>query len=138
MLCRRVAREIEYKGLGIAFATAAEVCRKKSGDCTEHGVLLAALGRALGIPSRVVTGLIYVSEMGGRKNVLGFHMWTQFWIADQWVDLDAAWDQVDVDPTHITLGTHSLNHDSMASLVSGVMLKMGRLRVSIAETAPKR
>ena len=136
LLCHRVAREIEHKDLGTAFATAAEVCRNKTGDCTEHGVLLAALGRAVGIPARVATGLIYVSEFGGRHNVLGFHMWTQFWIAGQWVDLDAAWNQVDVDPTHITLGTHSLKHGSVGSLISSVMLEMDKLRFSVMASDP--
>ncbi len=137
LLCRKVAQEIEYKDLGTAFATAAEVSRKKTGDCTEHGVLLAALGRAVGIPSRVVTGLIYVSDIAGQQDVLGFHMWTQFWIAGKWIDLDAAWNQTDVDPTHIALGTHSLQHGSVGSLISAVMLNMDKLRISIIDSDPK-
>jgi len=137
LLCRKVAEVIEDKDLGTAFATAAEVCRKKTGDCTEHGVLLAALGRVVGIPSRVVTGLIYVSEFGGQKDVLGFHMWTQFWIAGQWIDFDAAWNQVDVDPTHITLTTNSLQDGSIGGLVSSVMLKMNKYRISIVDSDPK-
>ena len=137
LLCHKVAQTIENKDLGTAFATAAEVCRKRTGDCTEHGVLLAALGRVVGIPSRVVTGLIYVSEFGGQQNVLGFHMWTQFWIAGQWIDFDAAWDQVDVDPTHIALTTDSLQDGSIGGLVSSVMLKMNKYRISIIDSDPK-
>ena len=137
LLCHKVAEVIEDKDLGTAFATAAEVCRKKTGDCTEHGVLLAALGRVVGIPSRVVTGLIYVSEFGGQRDVLGFHMWTQFWIAGQWIDFDAAWDQVDVDPTHIALTTDSLQDASVGGLMSPVMLKMNSYRISIVDSDPK-
>ena len=137
LLCRKVAEVIEDKDLGTAFATAAEVCRKKTGDCTEHGVLLAALGRVVGIPSRVVTGLIYVSEFSGQQDVLGFHMWTQFWIAGQWIDFDAAWDQVDVDPTHIALTTDSLQDASVGGLMSPVMLKMNSYRISIVDSDPK-
>jgi len=137
LLCRKVAEVIEDKDLGTAFATAAEVCRKKTGDCTEHGVLLAAVGRVVGIPSRVVTGLIYVSEFAGQRDVLGFHMWTQFWIAGQWIDFDAAWDQVDVDPTHIALTTDSLQDASVGGLMSPVMLKMNHYRISIVDSDPK-
>ena len=137
-LCRAVAEEVKYKDLGTAFATAAEVCRKKTGDCTEHGVLLAALGRAVGIPTRVVTGLLYVPEIAGQRDVLGFHMWTQFWIAGKWIDLDAAWNQVDVDPTHLALSTQSLQHGSIGSLISSVMLKVDTLRVSIIDTEPRQ
>lgn len=136
-LCRKVAHEIVNKDLGTAFATAAEVCRKKSGDCTEHGVLLAALGRARGIPTRVVTGLIYVSEFAGRRDVLGFHMWTQFWIGGKWIDLDAAWEQVDVDPTHIALGIHSLEHGSIGDLFSSMMLSMGEIKISVVDIKTK-
>lgn len=138
LLCRAVAEEVKYKGLGTAFATAAEVCRKKTGDCTEYGVLLAALGRAVGIPTRVVTGLLYVPEIAGQRNVLGFHMWTQFWIAGKWIDLDAAWNQVDVDPTHLALSTQSLQHGSIGSLISSVMLKVDTLRISIIDTEPRQ
>ena len=138
LLCRKVAAVIEDKDLGTAFATAAEGCRRKTGDCTEHGVLLAALGRVVGIPSRVVTGLIYVSEFGGQRDVLGFHMWTQFWIAGQWIDFDAAWDQVDVDPTHIALTMDSLQDASVGGLMSPVMLKMNSYRISIIDSDPKQ
>lgn len=133
LLCRKVSAEIKYKDLGTAFATAAEICRNKSGDCTEHGALLAALGRAVGIPSRVVTGLIYVEHMAGQDNVLGFHMWTQFWIDGRWLDFDAAWDQIDPDPTHIALGAHSLRDGAIGSLVSGAMLQSSSLRISVAD-----
>lgn len=136
-LRRLVSREIEYKGLGTAFATAAEVCRTRQGDCTEHGVLLAALGRAAGIPTRVVTGLIYVPSMAGQENVLGFHMWTQFWVNGAWVDLDAAFDQTDCDPTHLALGVHSMEDASMGSLVSGVMLKMSELTIHVEDVQLK-
>ena len=128
-----VSREVKYVDLGTGFASAAEVCRSKVGDCTENGVLLAALGRARGIPSRVVTGLIYVPLIAGEKDVMGFHMWTQFWINGRWVDMDAAWDQSICDPTHIALGTHSTRTGSLASLVSGAMLRLDNLRIEVVK-----
>lgn len=126
-----VSREVKYVDLGTGFASASEVCRRKVGDCTENGVLLAALGRARGIPARVVTGLIYVSRIAGEKDVMGFHMWTQFWINGRWVDMDAAWDQSVCDATHIALGTHSTRTGSLASLVSGAMLQLDDLRIEL-------
>jgi len=41
---------------------------------------VGCLGRALGIPSRVVTGLVYADEFEDQKDVLVYHMWTQFYI----------------------------------------------------------
>ena len=55
--------------------------------------LLAAMLRADDIPSRTVSGLVYVSSFEGAKDIFGYHMWTQGWIAEdgkgRWVDLDA-------------------------------------------------
>ncbi len=132
-LCHKVSNTIKYKDLGTAFATAAEVCRSKEGDCTEHGVLLAALGRSRGIPTRVVTGLLYVARVGEQRDVLGFHMWTQYWINGKWVDLDSAWNQVEVDATHIALGTHSTEHGTMGSMVSSVMMRINDFKISVVD-----
>ena len=38
-------------------------------------VLLAALARARGIPSRAAVGLVYVGALKG----FGYHMWTEVW-----------------------------------------------------------
>ena len=39
-------------------------------------VLLAAMARAVGIQSRCVGGMVYVSDLVGQKYVFGFHLWT--------------------------------------------------------------
>lgn len=80
---------IKKKSLDVGFAPASEVARQLKGDCTEHAVLLAAMGRSVGLPSRLVIGLAYVEEFAGRKHVFGYHMWTQFHVGE-WVDFDAA------------------------------------------------
>ena len=51
---------IDEKNLGVGFASASEVARTATGDCSEHALLLAAMLRADGIPSRTASGLIYV------------------------------------------------------------------------------
>jgi len=97
-----VARHLRDKNLATAFASASEAARARGGDCTEHAVLLAALLRADGIPSRVVSGLVYVPDLGGHGEGMGpgfgWHLWTQALVhpplvagggARAWVDLDA-------------------------------------------------
>jgi len=59
-----VQSHISSKHLSTAYASASETARTGSGDCTEHAVLLAALVKARGLPSRVCHGLVYV-EQGG-------------------------------------------------------------------------
>jgi hypothetical protein len=81
---------ITNKNLGVGYASALEVARKPEGDCTEHAVLLAALGRALGIATRVVDGLAYTQGFAGAKNVFVPHAWAQAWVDGRWQSYDAA------------------------------------------------
>ena len=81
-LCRFVSFYVTRKNFSVGFASASEVARKREGDCTEHGILLAALGRAMGIPSRVVSGLVYVDEFKGVEKAMVYHMWTQFFLEE--------------------------------------------------------
>jgi transglutaminase-like putative cysteine protease len=135
---RKYATEvIDEKNLNVGFATASEVCRNKEGDCSEHAVLLAALGRVHKIPSRVVIGLVYVPNFAGAKNVFGFHMWTQFNLGGQWVDFDAAQDESDCNATHIALATSSLAHSSLADLSFSLLNVIGRLKIDVLEAKPR-
>lgn len=135
-LRRYVTREIKDKSLDIGLATASEIARQRQGDCTEHGVLLAALGRANGIPSRVVTGLVYVDAFMGQSNVFGFHMWTQFYLDGRWVDVDAAYRQTEVDPTHIALNVSSMNGQSFFDSTFTYLPLMGQLKIDVLEAKP--
>jgi transglutaminase-like putative cysteine protease len=131
-----VSEKIEDKNLNVGFASASEVCRNMSGDCSEHGVLLAALGRAKGIPSQVACGLVYVPHFVGTENVFGFHMWTQFWIDGQWVDFDAAQNESDCNPTHIAVITDSLQDGGLGELAFAVLPMMARLKIEVIEVEP--
>ena len=140
-LRRFVHRHIRKKDLGVAFATAGEVARTGQGDCTEHGVLLGALLRARGIPSRAVTGLLYADEFVGQKQVFGYHLWTQAWLSEpgagagRWVDLDAVLpDDAPSDATHIAL-SHSPMSDErgMMSLAEAAGL-INRLKLRVEQS----
>jgi len=130
-LRRYVTDIIQDKNLNIGFATASEVCRKREGDCTEHAVLLAALGRARGIPSRIVVGLAYVENFAHRKNIFGFHMWTQFRIGGKWVDFDAALRESDCSPARIALATSSLSHSGVGDIAFAIMDIITGLEIKI-------
>ena len=79
-LRRFVGQYIQTKDLSVGLATASEVARTGQGDCTEHAVLLAAMLRAAQIPSRTVSGLIYVDQFLNQMGIFGYHMWTQAWL----------------------------------------------------------
>src|SRR5262249_16350506 len=72
VLERFVHDAVGEKNFSHGFASAAEVAATREGDCTEHAVLLAALARVNGLPSRVAIGLVYVESAAG----FGYHMWT--------------------------------------------------------------
>lgn len=133
-LRRAVYDLIEQKNLGVGFASAGDVARTKTGDCTEHAVLLAAMLRADGIPSRTASGLMYVPIFGDSRQVFGFHMWTQAWIDGRWVDLDAVLpSDAPFDATHITLATSDMDDgEAINSLVALVPL-IGNLNLEVLE-----
>ena len=118
------------KNYGVGFATASEVARNKEGDCTEHSMLLAALGRAMGIPTRVATGLVYTDEFEGKKDVLVYHMWTQFYLDGEWVNLDAALGLVKCPADRITFTVDSMEEDTMDSVIP-VMELINNLKVTV-------
>jgi hypothetical protein len=132
-LCAFVHEYIEAKNLSVGFASASEVARSKEGDCTEHGILLAALGRASGIPSRIVTGIVYTDEFSGRRDVFVGHLWTQFYLDGEWVDVDSAFGQTDVDPTHIALGISAAGDTGLADLVTSGWLSLNKVGLKVLE-----
>lgn len=141
---RDVVREhIQAKDLSVGFASASEVARTKQGDCTEHAVLLAAILRSMGIPSRTVTGLVYADQFAGHEGIFGFHMWTQAWVqnpfadSDQyrWLDLDAALpgDINSFDATHIALSTSAMKDgESFNEMVTLLPLMQG-MKIKVIE-----
>ena len=128
-----VAHYLRDKNLDSVLATAGEVAASRSGDCTEHSVLLTALLRAAGVPARVVTGLVYVDALAGERDLFAYHMWTQALVEGRWVDLDATLD-ASFDAAHIAFGTTALN-DGSATLTELARLAtfIGRAKIRVLE-----
>ncbi len=137
-LRRFVTEYVATKSLNIGFATASEVARTKEGDCSEHGVLLAALGRLNGLPSRVAVGLAYVPVFGKQEDIFGYHMWTQFFIDGRWIDVDAALRETDCSPARIAFAVSSLKNAGLADLSLPLITKLGGIDLDILdiETGP--
>lgn len=119
---------IRNKDLSVGYASALEVAKNPEGDCTEHAVLLAALGRVLGIPTRVVDGLVYVEQYAGSKNVFVPHAWAQAYIDGHWRSYDAALHGFDAG--HIAL---SVGDGDPWRFYAGFNT-LGRLRIDHVET----
>jgi transglutaminase-like putative cysteine protease len=80
---------ITEKSTGMPLVPAAQVCRMKRGDCTEHSVLAVALLRKLGVPARAVVGMILVKSFRGRENIFVYHMWVEAFSGGKWTIVDA-------------------------------------------------
>ncbi len=132
-LRRFVTEYVTEKNLNIGFATASEVARTKEGDCSEHGVLLAALGRIAGLPSRVAVGLAYVPIFGKGRDIFGYHMWTQFFIDGRWIDFDAALRETDCSPIRIAFATSSLKNAGLADLSLPLLSKIGAIDIDVVK-----
>ncbi len=129
---------IDKKALDVAFATASEIAQNRTGDCSEHGVLLAAMLRADGIPARVVSGLLYVDEFMGAEGIFGYHMWAQALIDGKWVDFDATLPTARFDATHIGVAPATLKDGAMGMEMAALLPLMGRLEIKIVSTDPQR
>ena len=122
---------IHRKNLSVGFATAGETARSREGDCTEHAVFLAALGRSMGIPTRVASGLVFMNEFQGKKNVMGFHMWTQFHIKGQWRSLDSALGKIGSHTERLIISVSSLKEDSLSELGFRIAQMIGNIKIQI-------
>ncbi len=124
-----VRHTIKLKDFSQAFATAAEVARNPEGDCTEHAVLLAALARARGIPSRVAIGLVYQEG----KQSFAYHMWNELWVGDRWVPLDATLGRGGIGAAHLMLTDSNLAGAQAYSCFLPVAQVIGQLKIEILE-----
>lgn len=124
-----VSEKLNKKNFSTAMASAAEVAQNLEGDCTEHAVLLAAMLRAKGIPSRIVVGLVYAD----RLFAFGGHMWTEANLNDQWIPLDATLGMNGIGAAHIKLADSSLTDDGPPAIAgfAPLMNVIGKLKLDI-------
>jgi transglutaminase-like putative cysteine protease len=126
---RHVYELIDKKDFSTALGSAAEVARSRRGDCTEHAVLLAALARARGLASRVVVGLVYVPSLGG----FGYHMWTELWLQDHWLALDATRAGGGTGGGHIKIAHASLSDADGLMVFLPVLKVIGQMQLEVLE-----
>ena len=102
--------------------SALETMRRRSGDCTEAAVLLAALGRAAGIPTRVVNGVVYSRQRyHGVSNAFMPHSWTLAYVDGAWRSFDLALDNFDATHIALTIGDGDARSVQAASQLAGLL-----------------
>ncbi len=128
-----VHEKLDTKNFSTAMASAGEVARTLEGDCTEHAVLLAAMLRAKGIPSRVAVGLVYVDTL----SAFGGHMWTEANLDGHWIPLDATLGRGGIGSAHLKLSDSSLADDGPSAISSfaPLMLVIGQLQIEVVASS---
>lgn len=92
-LDRNIAKE------AIDTFSALDVLDARRAECQGHAYLYAALMRALGVPTRVVNGLVYSGDFGGFL----YHTWAESLTEGGWRAVDPTFSQPRADATHIAL-----------------------------------
>jgi hypothetical protein len=105
--------------------SALDALHTKKGECQAHAYLYTALCRAAGIPTRVVSGLVYMEKMG-----FLYHAWAESFIG-YWVAVDPTFDQIPADATHIKLAEGESFRD-----LSPLVNVIGRLQATIVDYKP--
>jgi transglutaminase-like putative cysteine protease len=77
--------------------SALESLKLRKGNCVSHARLYITMARAAGIPSRMVSGLVYLKGEG-----FLYHSWAESHL-DGWVAVDPTFGQNPADITHIRL-----------------------------------
>ena len=73
------------------------------GDCNEHTALFVSLARSLGIPTKIVAGVVF-SDRTGPLGQFYYHAWPEVLLDDDiWVPIDPTFGQVPADATHLKL-----------------------------------
>lgn len=108
------------KAITISVPSATQVLRTRRGDCNEHTQLFTALARAVGIPTRIATGVAYVNGK------FYYHAWPEVRLRD-WVAVDPTFGQFPADAAHLRFVRGGLTRQ-------GELLRLvGTLRIEVLD-----
>jgi len=79
--------------------TALDVLEKRKAECQGHSLLFASFARSLGIPTRVVNGIVYSEQYPGFL----YHTWVESLVDGHWQAIDPIFGQLHADATHIKM-----------------------------------
>lgn len=132
LLAAFVHAHVEQKGLDRGYAPALATLESRAGDCTEHSVLYSALARSLGIPTRLVDGVVVD---GGRA---GYHEWVEVQIDEEgFVPADPTFGEFPASPARLKLAEGSTSPDEQLglSLAASRLLKPG-VKIEVVDATP--
>lgn len=102
--------------------SALDVLQTRKAECQGHAWLFAALARSLGMPTRVVSGLVYSAELEGFL----YHSWNESLVDGAWLPVDPTFGQVGADATHLRM----VQGDGLADMLP-LLDYIGKVRISV-------
>ncbi len=103
----------------VGVPSALSVLETRVGDVSDHSTLFIALARAVGLPARPATGLVYID---GR---FYYHVWAEVDLGSGWVTVDPTFGQFPADASHIRFTSHLPAGDlAMVRLIGRPMLSV--------------
>jgi transglutaminase-like putative cysteine protease len=108
------------KAVTFSVPNALAVLHSRKGDCNEHAQLYVALVRALAIPARIATGLLYVNGK------FYYNAWAEVWLGE-WVAVDPTFGQFPADAAHLRFVVGGLSRQAE------LLQLMGNLKIKVLE-----
>ena len=112
----------------VSLPSARAVLDSLEGDCNEHTYLAVALARAVGIPARIMIGLVYMD------GAFYYHAWPAVRAGGRWIEMDPTLGQPVADATHLALAEGEL------AAQTRLLRYLGRLSIDVLaveqESAP--
>ena len=99
-----------------------DVLVQRKAECQGHSLLYAALARSLGIPTRLLNGVVYSQN----HNAFLYHTWVESYIDHRWQAIDPTFGQRHADATHIAL----IEGEELAELTALLPL-IGKLEIEL-------
>lgn len=125
---RWVTDRFRFKLGAVLFGTSSGILRDLTGDCSEAAVLTAALLRARGVPARVALGFASL----GRGVFVG-HAWSEAWIRNRWVGIDAALRQFPAGVERVKLSELDGRTDMRIAATNVMMGSIANLEIEILQ-----
>ena len=122
---------ILHKSLDQAYAPALVTLRSRKGDCTEHSVLLSALLRSLGIPTRLADGVI----VSGEK--ISYHEWVEVYIDGQgFVPADPTFNTFPAEANRLKLAEGTTAPEDFLAMGTVAAKLFSGVRISVVGAEP--
>lgn len=107
--------------------SALDVLQTRQAECQGHAYLYTAFARSLGIPTRVVNGLVYSEQFNGFL----YHSWSESLVDGRWQAVDPTFGQTEADATHIEV----VQGESAADVLP-LIDWVGKVRIRVLAVEP--